>query len=38
MPIPLLLQDRQQVRDAIDRILAEKEFRPAKNGIGAWIG
>ena len=30
------LQDRAQVRETIDRILAEKEFRP-KRGLGAWI-
>ena len=39
MPLsPLLpLQDRARIRETIDRILADKEFRPAKGGLGAWL-
>ncbi len=37
MPLAFLLQDRARVRDTIDRILSDKEFRPAKSGLGDWI-
>jgi hypothetical protein len=37
MLLSLLLQDRARVKETIDRILAEKEFRPAKGGLGSWL-